>query len=245
MGYDFIPEGMHVVGGKLVPKPPDPYVEIERLKLRVADLQRRIDMGENAEQATGLKDLREAVGCLEREKRELETRAKGAEAHTKDLGKEIDTLKDTIFQLRFKIESLEKLPPATSSLEELAKANQKCAKLEADLSAARASLDEKVKAFSAKETELLAEVVSLRDKAKKSEDSYVTTLEKLTATTKQLELVTRGGMTEKSTLEAQIEDLKKQIDDLVKDKADLAEQVQYFKDKATEAQGGKAPKKKG
>jgi chromosome segregation ATPase len=247
MGFDYVPDGFMVQGDKLVPRPPDPFVEIERLKLKLNDLQRRIDMGENAEQAAGLKDLREKLGAMERENRELKKQADGAVAHATTQTAKVDELKGVIMELKYQVSEFEKLPPATSSIEELAKANKKIAKLEADITAYLAHDTEFKAEVDAKEKVLYGEVVELREKLKKSETAYVTAIEKLTNATKQLESMTRSAILEKSELEAKVADLRKQAEDLASEKAEQAKDLQYWKDKATELQGGvvKKPAKKG
>lgn len=246
MAFDYIPDGMMVQNGKLVPKPPDPYVEIERLKLKLADLQRRIDMGENAEQAAGLQDLREKLGALEKENRSLQKQADGAKKWGEEQAAKCDELENVVFELKHQVAEFEKLPPATSTIEELAKANQKIAKLEADLSAAVAASADAEEKATAKEKELLAECVLLRDKVKKANNALASAEAKTENLQTQLEHATRGAMLEKSDLEFKLGDMQNQNGCLIEEKAKLVEQVAYWKDKANELEGGvKKTSKKG
>jgi hypothetical protein len=124
--YDYIPAGKIEKNGKLVNKPPDPYVTIEIQALKIKDLQRRIDMGENAGLQAGNEDLRAENGRLVKEIENLKLTAEGAMSRVTELEKERDDLANELKIAKSKIDKRagKGLPEITTDVEAIAAANR-------------------------------------------------------------------------------------------------------------------------
>lgn len=119
--YDFIPAGKEERGGRLVNKRDDPYVIIQQLTAKVADLQRRIDQGENQALQEGNKDLRTVNGELAKKFDELTKEYEGLKLFLSDVTKERDELRSEHGMILKKLkESKNDLPPVTVDMEKMA-----------------------------------------------------------------------------------------------------------------------------
>lgn len=155
--FDYVPPDKEIVDGKLVPKRPDPYVTIEQLKLKIADLHRRIDMSENAELASAAILANEKIGLLERQVADLKTQVEGAKNHIASVEKEREELRAACKDLRAQVASAGDLPPVTSTTE--------------DVAAARKELADAQEAFKAERENMRKTILDLRTRIVELEES--------------------------------------------------------------------------
>lgn len=124
---DFIPPNKMIgKNGDLVPKIADPYVEIERLKLEVANLTQRMEGGENADIRLGIKEAKAALAKAESDLKaaNLDRDAALAEAARLRSDLEAMTIKRDALAGQLELAHQPKPEPSLQQIAEYAKAKE-------------------------------------------------------------------------------------------------------------------------
>lgn len=133
--FDYIPPGMEEHQGKLIKKREDPYVLIQQLKLKVVDLQRKIDQGENGALMEGNNDLRKINGELTKKLDNLGKEHEGLKLFLADVQKERDSLREEHAMIRKQAKELkDSLPPTTVDMGKMASLEKENANLRVQIS---------------------------------------------------------------------------------------------------------------